>query len=139
MTMITYANPLDFLTISRIARERSLPSWSALKFLLGLSAEIGAGDFKTLRLMVAGADKCPDALREGYMKKHGLHFSRLRGNGNITSDFSELGKIQQARKYRKGLSRSGGKDRKYETGADCRTGEVGLIMVKGDTVMKGLL
>ncbi len=22
--------------------------------------------------MVAGADKCPDALREGYMKKHGV-------------------------------------------------------------------
>lgn len=35
--------------------------------------------FKTLRLMIAGADKCPDALREGYRNKHNV--TLLEGYG----------------------------------------------------------
>src|SRR4030042_110515 len=73
MTMVTYANPLDFQTISNIARdEKPTIMVGTPSFFWGYLNKSDPGDFKSLRLMVAGADKCPDALREGYMKKHGV-------------------------------------------------------------------
>jgi len=80
MTMITYANPLDFQTISRIAREEKPTIMVGTpSFFWGYLQKSEPGDFKTLRLMVAGADKCPDALREGYRTKHGV--TLLEGYG----------------------------------------------------------
>lgn len=139
MTMITYANPLDFQTISRIAREQKPTIMVGTpSFFWGYLQKSEPGDFKTLRLMVAGADKCPDALREGYMKKHGV--TLLEGYG--ATETSPVISVNSAKYNRPG---STGKVipgvevriENIETGADCRTGEVGLIMVKGDTVMKG--
>ena len=73
ITMITYANPLDFQTISRIAREeRPTMMVGTPSFFWGYLYKSEPGDFKTVRIMVSGADKCPDALREGYLKKHGV-------------------------------------------------------------------
>ena len=73
MTMVSTANPLDFQTVSRIAREeRPTVMVGTPSFFWGYLNKSEPGDFKSLRLMVAGADKCPDALREGYMKKHGV-------------------------------------------------------------------
>ena len=80
MTMVTYANPLDFQTISKIANEEKPTIMVGTpSFFWGYLQKSDPGDFKTLRLMVAGADKCPDALREGYMKKHGV--TLLEGYG----------------------------------------------------------
>jgi acyl-[acyl-carrier-protein]-phospholipid O-acyltransferase/long-chain-fatty-acid--[acyl-carrier-protein] ligase len=71
MTMVTYANPLDFQTVSTIAREEKPTIMVGTpSFFWGYLHKSEPGDFKTLRLMVAGADKCPDALREGYKTKH---------------------------------------------------------------------
>ncbi|HSL87117.1 MAG TPA: AMP-binding protein, partial [Bacteroidales bacterium] len=71
MTMVTYANPLDFQTVSRIAREEKPTIMVGTpSFFWGYLQKSDPGDFQTLRLMVAGADKCPDALREGYLNKH---------------------------------------------------------------------
>ena len=73
MTMVSYANPLDFQTISKIAREEKPTIMVGTpSFFWGYLQKSEPGDFRSLRLMVAGADKCPDALREGYMKKHGV-------------------------------------------------------------------
>ena len=70
MTMVTYANPLDFQTISNIAREEKPTIMVGTpSFFWGYLQKSEPGDFKSLRLMVAGADKCPDALREGYHEK----------------------------------------------------------------------
>jgi acyl-[acyl-carrier-protein]-phospholipid O-acyltransferase/long-chain-fatty-acid--[acyl-carrier-protein] ligase len=80
MTSITYANPTDFQTISTIAREeRPTIMVGTPSFFWGYLQKSEPGDFKSLRLMVAGADKCPDALREGWMKKHGV--TLLEGYG----------------------------------------------------------
>jgi len=66
LTMITYANPLDFQTVSTIAREEKPTMMVGTpSFFWGYLHKSEPGDFKSLRLMVAGADKCPDALREG--------------------------------------------------------------------------
>ncbi|MDZ4058970.1 MAG: AMP-binding protein, partial [Bacteroidales bacterium] len=48
-------------------------------FFWGYLHKSEPGDFKSIRIMVSGADKCPDALRDGYMKKHGV--TLLEGYG----------------------------------------------------------
>jgi len=88
--------------------------------------------------MVAGADKCPDALRDGYMKKHGV--TLLEGYG--ATETSPVISVNSHEFNRPG---STGKVipnvqvriENFETGEECKTGEIGKIMVKGDSVMKG--
>ncbi len=139
MTMVTYANPLDFQTISQIARdEKPTIMVGTPSFFWGYLHKSDPGDFKTLRLMVAGADKCPDTLREGYLKKHGV--TLLEGYG--ATETSPVISVNSHEFNRPG---STGKVipnvqvriENFETGEECKTGEVGKILVKGDLVMKG--
>jgi acyl-[acyl-carrier-protein]-phospholipid O-acyltransferase/long-chain-fatty-acid--[acyl-carrier-protein] ligase len=139
MTMVTYANPLDFQTISNIARdEKPTIMVGTPSFFWGYLHKSEPGDFKTLRLMVAGADKCPDSLREGYLKKHGV--TLLEGYG--ATETSPVISVNSHEFNRPG---STGKVipnvqvriENFETGEACKTGEVGKIFVKGDSVMKG--
>lgn len=139
MTMVSYANPLDFQTISKIARdEKPTIMVGTPSFYWGYLQKSDPGDFSSLRLMVAGADKCPDALREGYMKKHGV--TLLEGYG--TTETSPVISTNSQEYNRPG---STGKPipgvivriENFETGKDCKPGEVGKIMVRGDAVMKG--
>ena len=139
MTMITYANPLDFQTVSNIAREeKPTVMVGTPSFFWGYLHKSEPGDFKTLRLMVAGADKCPDALREGYMKKHGV--TLLEGYGATeTSPVISVNSYEFNRPGSTGKVIPNVKVRieNFETGEDSKTGEVGKILVKGDSVMKG--
>jgi len=139
MTMVTYANPLDFQTISNIARdEKPTIMVGTPSFFWGYLQKSEPGDFKSLRLMVAGADKCPDALREGYMKKHGI--TLFEGYG--ATETSPVISVNSQEFNRPG---STGKVipnvqvriENLETGEECATRQVGKIMVKGDSVMKG--
>jgi acyl-[acyl-carrier-protein]-phospholipid O-acyltransferase / long-chain-fatty-acid--[acyl-carrier-protein] ligase len=139
MTMITYANPLDFQTVSNIAREeKPTVMVGTPSFFWGYLNKSEPGDFKSLRLMVAGADKCPDALRDGYMKKHGV--TLLEGYG--ATETSPVISVNSHEFNRPG---STGKVipnvqvrlENFETGNECKPGEVGKILVKGDLVMKG--
>ena len=139
MTMITYANPLDFQTICRIAREEK-PSImvGTPSFFWGYLQKSEPGDFKTLRLMVAGADKCPDTLRAGYKEKHGV--TLLEGYGATeTSPVISVNSIKYNRPGSTGKVIPGVEVRieNPETGEASKKGEVGIILVKGDTVMKG--
>jgi acyl-[acyl-carrier-protein]-phospholipid O-acyltransferase/long-chain-fatty-acid--[acyl-carrier-protein] ligase len=139
MTMVSYANPLDFLTISKIARdEKPTIMVGTPSFFWGYLNKSEPGDFGSLRIMVAGADKCPDALRDGYMKKHGVVL--LEGYGATetspvvstnTHEFNRpgsIGKIIPNVKVR---------IENFETGEECKPGEIGKILVKGDNIMKG--
>jgi len=139
MTMVTYANPLDFQTISNIARnEKPTIMVGTPSFFWGYLQKSEPGDYKSLRLMVAGADKCPDALRDGFMKKHGA--TLLEGYG--ATETSPVISVNSQEFNRPG---STGKVipnvqvriENFETGKECKTGEVGKILVKGDSVMKG--
>ena len=139
MTMVSYANPLDFLTISKIAREeKPTVMVGTPSFFWGYLHKSEPGDFKTLRIMVSGADKCPDALREGFMKKHGV--TLLEGYGATeTSPVIAVNSHEFNRPGSTGKVIPGMKVRveNFETGEECKTGEVGKIFVKGDSVMKG--
>ena len=139
MTMITYANPLDFQTISNIAREeRPTLMVGTPSFFWGYLQKSEPGDYKSLRLMIAGADKCPDSLREGFMKKHGV--ALLEGYGAtetspvVSTNSPEFNRPGSIGKVIPGVEV---KIINFESGEGCKPREVGLIFVKGDSVMKG--
>jgi acyl-[acyl-carrier-protein]-phospholipid O-acyltransferase/long-chain-fatty-acid--[acyl-carrier-protein] ligase len=139
MTMVSYANPLDFQTISNIARdEKPTIMVGTPSFFWGYLQKSEPGDFKTLRLMVAGADKCPDALREGYKNKHGV--TLLEGYGATeTSPVISVNSLEFNRPGSTGkvIPNVQVRIENFETGEECKTREVGKILVKGDLVMKG--
>ena len=141
LTMITYANPTDFTTISQIAREEKPTMMVGTpSFFWGYLQKSEPGDFSSLRIMVAGADKCPNALREGYKEKHGT--TLLEGYGATetspvvsanTLEFNRPGSIGKV------IPNTEVKIEHLETGKECLLGEVGKILVKGDLVMKGYM
>jgi len=139
MTSVTYANPLDFQTISRIARdEKPTIMVGTPSFFWGYLQKSEPGDFKTLRLMIAGADKCPDALREGYRNKHNV--TLLEGYGATeTSPVISVNSLEFNRPGSTGKVVPNIRVRieNFETGKDCQPGEVGKILVKGPSVMNG--
>jgi acyl-[acyl-carrier-protein]-phospholipid O-acyltransferase/long-chain-fatty-acid--[acyl-carrier-protein] ligase len=139
MTMITYANPLDFQTISDIAREEKPTIMVGTpSFFWGYLQKSKPGDFSSLRLMVAGADKCPDALREGFLKKHKV--TLLEGYGATeTSPVISVNSLEFNRPGSTGRVIPGVKVRleDLETGQECGPRHVGKILVSGDLVMKG--
>lgn len=139
MTMVSCPNPLDFQAISRTAREeRPTIMVGTPSFFWGYLQKSEPGDFKSLRLMVAGADKCPDALREGYTQKHGV--TLLEGYG--ATETSPVISVNTTEFNRPGSTGKVIPDvqvriENFETGEECSQGMVGKIMVKGDSVMKG--
>ena len=139
LTMVCYANPLDFQTICKIAREEKPTIMVGTpSFFWGYLHKSEPGDFRSLRIMVSGADKCPDALREGYMEKHGV--TLLEGYGAtetspvIAVNIPEFNRPGSTGRVIPGVLV---KVENFETGEECKTGEVGKILVKGDSVMKG--
>jgi acyl-[acyl-carrier-protein]-phospholipid O-acyltransferase/long-chain-fatty-acid--[acyl-carrier-protein] ligase len=141
MTMVAYANPTEFQTISNIAREEKPTLMVGTpSFFWGYLQKSEPGDFSSLRIMVAGADKCPDALREGWLKKHNVIL--LEGYGatetspvvSVNShEFNRPGSIGRV------IPNVRVRIEQLETGKECKPGEVGKILVKGDLVMKGYL
>ncbi len=141
MTMVTYANPTEFQTICNIAREeRPTIMVGTPSFFWGYLQKSEPGDFESLRLMVAGADKCPDALRDGYLKKHGV--TLLEGYG--ATETSPVVSVNSHEYNRPGsigklIPNVQVRIEHLDTGEECTPGEVGKILVKGDLIMKGYL
>lgn len=139
MTSVTYANPLDFQTICKIAREEQPTLMVGTpSFFWGYLQKSEPGDFKSLRLMIAGADKCPDALRAGFKEKHGV--TLLEGYG--ATETSPVISVNTPVNNRPGstgkvLPNIQVRIENFETGKDCAPGEIGKIMVKGPSVMNG--
>ena len=139
MTIVSYANPLDYKKVCEIIRDDK-PNLmvGTPSFYWGYLRKSEPGDFDNLRLALCGADKCPDALREGFMKKHNLVLYEAYGTTETSPGIS--GNAEGANKQGSvGLPFPGVQIRieHYQTGEECATGENGKILVKGDMVMKG--
>jgi len=139
ITMVTYANPTEYKAVVKIIREdKPTMLICTPSFLQGYLRRSAKGDFESLRLVVSGADKCPEALRQGYLNTHGLTI--FEGYGA-----TETSPVVSANSP--GFNRPGSVGRpipnvevfieNYETGEECGPGEVGRIMVRGELVMKG--
>ncbi len=141
MTIIAYANPLDYKMICTIVREEKptilvgTPS-----FLWGYLRKSEPGDFGSVRLIVSGADKCPDVLRKEFQDKHGITlyegYGATETSPVISTNTPEQNKPGSVGKV---LPDVLVKIENYETGQECSAGETGRILVKGDLVMPGYL
>jgi acyl-[acyl-carrier-protein]-phospholipid O-acyltransferase / long-chain-fatty-acid--[acyl-carrier-protein] ligase len=139
MTLVTYANPLDFKTICEIVREERVTLMAGTPtFFWGYVRASKPGDFATCRIMLSGADKCPDALRHAFAEKHGKVLLEAYGTTE-TSPAITVNTLEYNRPGSVGRAIEGVHVRveNYETGETCAVGEIGKILVKGDNVMKG--
>lgn len=139
MTAITTSNPLEYRTVCEIIRrERPTLMAATPSFYWGYLKKSEPGDFESLRIAIAGADKCPDALREAFLEKHGLVLFEAYGATETAPGIAGNGP---------GCNLPGSVGRPFDgvevriehldTGAPCATGETGRIMVRADSVMKG--
>ncbi|HCA79515.1 MAG TPA: bifunctional acyl-ACP--phospholipid O-acyltransferase/long-chain-fatty-acid--ACP ligase [Bacteroidetes bacterium] len=139
MTIVTYANPLDFKTICDIVREERVTLMAGTPtFFWGYLRNSKPGDFATCRIMLSGADKCPDALRKSFMDQHGKVLLEAYGTTE-TSPAITVNTPENNRPGSVGRPIEGVQVRleNYETEKTCAVGEIGKILVKGDNVMKG--
>ncbi len=141
MTILAYANPLEYKTIVNIIKEEKPTMMVGTpSFLSGYLRASSPGDFASLKIVVSGADKCPDQLRAGYLEKHGI--TLLEGYGATeTSPVVSVNTFESNKpgSIGKPIPNVKVKIENYETGEECKPGEVGRILVKGDNVMKGYL
>lgn len=139
MTIVTYANPLDYKAVVDAIREEKCTLMVGTPiFLWGYLRKSEPGDFKSVRIALSGADKCPDALRKEFFERHKI--ALLEGYG--TTETSPAISVN-----RPGANKPGSVGKPihgvsvrlehYETGDACGVGQIGKILVKGDNVMKG--
>jgi acyl-[acyl-carrier-protein]-phospholipid O-acyltransferase / long-chain-fatty-acid--[acyl-carrier-protein] ligase len=141
MTVVSYANPLDYRMICTIVREeKPTVMVGTPSFLSGYLRKAEPEDFRSVRLVASGADKCPEALRKEFLEKHGL--TLYEGYGA-----TETSPVISTNTPEHNMPGSVGKAlpdvmiriENYETGKECKCGETGRVLVKGDLVMKGYL
>jgi acyl-[acyl-carrier-protein]-phospholipid O-acyltransferase/long-chain-fatty-acid--[acyl-carrier-protein] ligase len=139
MTLVTYPSPIEFRAICSIVREEKCTMVVGTpSFLLGYLQKSEPGDFASVRLLVTGADKCPESLRRGFWDRHQI--ALLEGYG--TTETSPVISVNSPERNRPGsvgcvLPNVQVRMENYETGEACQTGEIGKILVKGDNVMPG--
>ncbi|MBW1635891.1 MAG: AMP-binding protein [Deltaproteobacteria bacterium] len=139
MKMLTYANPLDYRKICSIIRQHSATFLVGTpSFLWGYLRKSQKGDFDSLRIIMAGADKCPDSLRDGFKNKHGITIYEGYGATEcspvISANSPEYDRPGSVGRPIPGLQV---RIENYETGEESGVREDGRILVKGDSVMKG--
>ncbi len=141
MRAVTWASPLDYAHIPRLVREEKATVLAATPLFLKAYLEGAApGDFESLRLVVAGADRLPDALRRTYKERHNIDL--LEGYG--TTETSPVISVNTPEANRPG---SIGRPipgvevsiAHPETDAVQPAGETGRILVRGPLVMQGYL
>jgi acyl-[acyl-carrier-protein]-phospholipid O-acyltransferase/long-chain-fatty-acid--[acyl-carrier-protein] ligase len=137
MTVVTYPSPIEFRTVCTIVREEKITmALGTPAFLSGYLQKSDPGDFSAVRLLITGADKCPEPLRRGFREKHGVEL--LEGYGATetspvisvnTPDHNRPGSVGRV------LPNLEVRMEHYETGEECTVGEIGKILVKGPSVM----
>jgi len=139
MTNVTVANPLEYKNIPKIIREEKPTMMAGTPiFFAGYLRESEPGDLASLRIVVPGADKTPDWLREGYRTKHGIELLEAYGttetSPGVTVNTPEANRPGSIGRPLPGVQL---KIADLSTGAALGPGKEGKIMVKGDLVMKG--
>ena len=139
MTAVTYANPLDYKKIPKIVKEEKPTILLGTPiFFAGYLKESTPGDFTSLKLTIAGADKVSDWLREGFQEKHDIEL--LEGYGTtetspvISANIPEANRPGSIGKVFPGVQV---KITDIDTGEELSADQEGKILVKGDLVMKG--
>ena len=139
MTVVTFPSPLEYRAICAAVREERVTMLIGTPaFLSGYLQKSDPGDFVSVRLLVTGADKCPEPLRRGFLERHGK--AVLEGYG--TTETSPVISVNSPDHNRPGsvgrvVPNLEVRLAHYETGDPCPTGTIGRILVKGPSVMAG--
>ena len=139
VTAVTYGNPLEFKNVAGIIRDEKTTIAIATPFFLNSYLRASRpGDFSSLRLVVAGADKMPDWLRESYKTQHGVDV--FEGYG--ATETSPVVSVNLPGRNKPGsigrpLPNVQVRIVHIDTGEELPAGSEGKILVKGDLVMKG--
>ncbi len=139
MCVVLHGNPLEFKTVVQIIREEKPSLMVATPyFLSGYLRQAQRGDFASLRLVIAGADKCPEKLYKEYLQTHAIEI--LEGYGATeTSPVVSVNLVGANKPGSLGKPLPGVQVRivALDTGRELPRGGEGKIQVKGETVMKG--
>ena len=139
MTMVTCPNPLEFRSICSAVREEKVTVMVGTPaFLTGYAQKSEPGDFASIRLLITGADKCPEALRRVWWDKHGI----ILFEGYGTTETSPVISVNTPSHNRPGsvgqaLPNVQIRLEHYDTGEECGVNQIGKVLVKGPSVMKG--
>ncbi len=141
LTVVTYANPLEYRTISNIVREEEVTLMVGTpSFFLGYLRQSEPGDYATIRIAVTGADKAPDSLRKSFMDKHNVELYEGYGTTETSPVIStNTPSANKPGSVGKPLPSVQVKIVDVTTGNVLAQGQEGKILVKGDLVMKGYL
>jgi acyl-[acyl-carrier-protein]-phospholipid O-acyltransferase/long-chain-fatty-acid--[acyl-carrier-protein] ligase len=139
MTIVSYANPLEYKKVCTIVREEKVSLMVGTpSFFSGYLRQSEPGDFSSLRVAVAGADKTPDSLRAGFIEKHNLELCEGYGTTETSPvvatnlpDANKPGSVGRV------LPSVRVKIVDISSGEVLPPGSEGKILVKGDLVMKG--
>ncbi|HUU05980.1 MAG TPA: AMP-binding protein, partial [Patescibacteria group bacterium] len=139
MTIVSYANPLEYKKVCTIVREEKVSLMVGTpSFFSGYLRQSDPGDFSSLRVAVAGADKTPDSLRAGFLKKHNLELCEGYGTTETSPVVStNLPNANKPGSVGKVLPSVRVKIVDINSGETLPLGSEGKILVKGDLVMKG--
>jgi acyl-[acyl-carrier-protein]-phospholipid O-acyltransferase/long-chain-fatty-acid--[acyl-carrier-protein] ligase len=140
-SMVAYANPLDYRTVCDYIRDYKITFIAATpSFFYGYLQKSKPGDFASVKIAIAGADKLSDKIYEGFLAKHNL--TVLEGYG--TTETSPVISTCIPGQHKRGSIGRPIPNTEVKI-LDVYTDEVlppnreGKIMVKGDLVMEGYL
>jgi len=140
-TIVSYPNPLEYKTVADLCRKYKGTFIAATpSFFYGYLQKSAEGDFSSIRFAIAGADKLPDKVYDGFMKKHGIPIFEGYGTTEtspvISSNYTGSHKLGSV-----GRPFPGVQVRILDIHTDKILGpnEEGKILVKGDMVMEGYL
>jgi acyl-[acyl-carrier-protein]-phospholipid O-acyltransferase/long-chain-fatty-acid--[acyl-carrier-protein] ligase len=145
-----HTNPLDGETIARVVREKSSTLLIATPtFLMAYLRRAKAEDFRSLRLVITGAEKLKTKLADSFQERFGIRPMEGYGATELSPVISlslpdiEIDGVRQtgSREGSVGLPVPGVvvKIVDAESGVNLPEGEAGLILVKGPNVMAGYL
>jgi acyl-[acyl-carrier-protein]-phospholipid O-acyltransferase / long-chain-fatty-acid--[acyl-carrier-protein] ligase len=140
-SIVTYPNPLDYKEICTFVKSYKVTIMAATpSFFYGYLQRSEPGDFSTIRFAFAGADKLPQKVYDGFLKKHGIKVYEGYGTTETspvisvnTPAYHKLGSIG------KPIPNVKVKIVDIDTGHEVNTGHEGKVLVKGENVMKGYL
>jgi len=137
--VVTHANPLEYKNIvDSIKKYKITIMIGTPAFFYGYLKRSRSGDFSTIRIACAGADKLTAQVREGYKKLHDIEL--LEGYGATETSPVVSVNVKEANKpgsIGKPVPGVQIKILDRETDEELPRGKEGKIMVKGDLVMKG--
>jgi acyl-[acyl-carrier-protein]-phospholipid O-acyltransferase/long-chain-fatty-acid--[acyl-carrier-protein] ligase len=138
-TIVTVPSPLEYRAVCAAIREERITMVIGTPvFLAGYLQKSEPGDFESVRLLITGADKCPESLRHQFWEKHRI--ALLEGYG--TTETSPVISVNSPSHNRPGsvgrvLPNLEVRLEHWETGDACPIGATGKILVKGPSVMNG--